>query len=71
MTPKDKFDKLVREEVRELLQRHVFFMREVVALIYQNSHLKKRLAAHNKKLQRLTVKVRKLKTLLSIKKGKS
>jgi len=70
MTPKEKLDALIRKEVRELLKRHVYFSQEILTLVSQNFHLKKRLSLHNKKLQRLTKKVRRLKMLINAKKRK-
>jgi len=64
MTDKEKFDQLIRKEVRELLKRQVYFSREILTLISQNFSMKKKLVVQGQKLKTLKGQFAELATLI-------
>lgn len=60
MTHKEKFEALIRKEVRELLKRHVFFSRELVSLACENYELKRKLIDLGLKLKKLQAQLQEL-----------
>ena len=68
MTPKERFEALIRKEVRELLKRHVYFSREILSLACENYDLKRRLAQQGLQLKLLKARFEEITEMIEVRK---
>jgi len=64
MNEKDKFDELIRKEVKDLLKRQIYFSREILSLAVENNELKKKIAKQKEQLELVVQNYQKLKSLI-------
>ncbi len=68
MTPKEEFDQLIREEVRELLKRQIYFSREVLSLARENYELKGKIVEQGLQLKKLGTQLQELTKIIEVRK---